>query len=66
MLSKINEALLTVLAHFRNEKGQALAEYGLILALIAVVTVAALVVIGTQLNVTFGDIGGCLTDPTSC
>jgi pilus assembly protein Flp/PilA len=46
MLSKINEALLSFLARFESEEGQALAEYGLILALIAVVCIAALTAIG--------------------
>lgn len=34
----------------KKEEGQALAEYGLILALIAVVTVGALMLLGTNLN----------------
>jgi pilus assembly protein Flp/PilA len=36
----------------KDEKGQALAEYGLILALIAVVCVAALILLGQNLDVT--------------
>ena len=46
MLSKINDVLLRVYARFEQEKGQALAEYGLILALIAVVALAALTLLG--------------------
>jgi len=46
MLSKINEFVLRVVARFRSEAGQALAEYGLILALIAVVCLVALGVLG--------------------
>ena len=47
MLSKINAALLRLYARFEQAKGQALAEYGLILALIAVVAVVGLTLLGT-------------------
>ncbi len=46
MLSKINAALLRLYARFEQEKGQALAEYGLILALIAVAAILALTALG--------------------
>jgi pilus assembly protein Flp/PilA len=46
MLSNINDFVLRLVARFESEKGQALAEYGLILALIAVVCIAALGVLG--------------------
>ena len=46
MLSTINAALLRLYGLFEREKGQALAEYGLILALIAVVAVLALTALG--------------------
>jgi len=46
MLSKINGFVLRVVARFRSEAGQALAEYGLILALIAVVCILALTALG--------------------
>ena len=49
MLSKINEVLIGFMARFQSEKGQALAEYGLILALIAVVSIAALGLLGTAI-----------------
>jgi pilus assembly protein Flp/PilA len=37
-------------AHLREEEGQGLAEYALILALIAVIAIAALVFLGTQIS----------------
>jgi pilus assembly protein Flp/PilA len=40
----------------KKEEGQALAEYGLILALIAVVCVAALTLLGTSISGTLGTI----------
>ncbi len=46
MLSNISAALLRFVARFEREKGQALAEYGLILALIAVAAIFALGVLG--------------------
>ena len=46
MLSNISGALLRFVARFEREEGQALAEYGLILALIAVACIVALGVLG--------------------
>ena len=60
MLSRINEALLRFVARFEREDGQALAEYGLILALIAVVAVAALTTLGVAVSGTLDDITGAL------
>ena len=54
MLSNISAALLRFVARFAREEGQALAEYGLILALIAVAAILALTALGVavagQLN----------------
>lgn len=46
MLSNISAALLRFVARFEREDGQALAEYGLILALIAVACIAFLTALG--------------------
>ncbi len=46
MLSNVAATLLRFVARFEGEKGQTLAEYGLILALIAVVCIAAVGVLG--------------------
>ena len=46
MLSRISEFVTGLVARFRSEAGQALAEYGLILALIAVVCIIALTALG--------------------
>jgi len=46
MLSKITAALQGFVARIEREGGQALAEYGLILALIAVAAIVALGVLG--------------------
>ena len=60
MLSRISEALLRFVARFEREDGQALAEYGLILALIAVVAIAALTVLGVAVSGTLDDIAAAL------
>ena len=39
-----------------DEEGQGMAEYGLILALIAVAVIAAVALIGTELNNKFGEV----------
>jgi pilus assembly protein Flp/PilA len=41
----------------RDEEGQGLAEYALILALIAVIAIAALVFLGTQISSILSSIG---------
>ncbi len=56
MLSRINEALLRFMARFEREDGQALAEYGLLLALIAVVCIAALTLLGVAIAGKLGEV----------
>ncbi len=50
MFSKISEAVLKLFVLYKDEEGQALAEYGLILGLIAVVAIAALTLLGTSIS----------------
>ncbi len=47
-------------SHLREEEGQGLAEYALILALIAVIAIAALVFLGTQISSILSSVGGAL------
>jgi pilus assembly protein Flp/PilA len=56
MFSKMNEALLAIVARFDREDGQALAEYGLLLALIAVVCIAALTALGLAISGVLGQV----------
>lgn len=49
--------MLKVLLGDRDERGQGLAEYALILALLAVVAIAALVFIGTSISSMLSHIG---------
>ena len=50
MLSNISAALLRFVARFERETGQALAEYGLILAAIAVFCIIALGLLGVAID----------------
>ena len=56
MISKINEAMVWFMSRFEREEGQALAEYGLILALIAVFCLVALGALGAAVSGAFDDI----------
>ena len=60
MVSRINEALTWLVARFEREDGQALAEYGLLLALIAVVCIVALTALGLAIAGTLSTITGKL------
>jgi len=60
MLSKINEVLMGFVARFQSEKGQALAEYGLILALIAAVCVIAVTALGLAISGLLGSLAGSI------
>ena len=46
MLSKISEFVIGLAVRFRSQAGQALAEYGLILALVGLVCVIGLTALG--------------------
>ncbi|MDP2949979.1 MAG: Flp family type IVb pilin [Chloroflexota bacterium] len=60
MLTKISNFVLRLVARFQSEKGQALTEYGLILALIAVVCIVALGAIGVAIAGFLDDIAAAL------
>jgi Flp pilus assembly protein, pilin Flp len=50
MFSGIHDAVLKLFVLYKDEEGQALAEYALILGLIAIVAVAALTLMGTAIT----------------
>lgn len=56
MLSRINETVLKIFVFYKDQEGQALAEYGLILGLIAVVAITALSLLGTRIGTKLGTI----------
>jgi len=53
--------LLARIQDLREEAGQTLVEYGLILALISIVAILALGAIGTEVTAVFDSIAGSLT-----
>ncbi len=61
-MTKLNNWALNKMAAFksRDEEGQGLAEYGLILALIAVVCIAALTTMGGAISTKLGAINTAL------
>ena len=61
-MSKINSCVLSTVAAWkaRGEEGQGLAEYGLILALIAVVCIAALTGLGSGVKTKLGSVTAAL------
>ena len=60
MLSKISEFVTGLMVRFRSEAGQALTEYGLILALIAAVSILAVTAIGLAVSDTLDEVSHCL------
>jgi pilus assembly protein Flp/PilA len=65
MLINLMEAIRSfVVGMAKNEEGQAMVEYGLILALVSVVAIGALQLLGTNIlgvfNTVAGDVGGVL------
>ena len=68
-LQFINDLMIKFIARVqdvreaREEAGQTLVEYGLILALISIVAIAALTTIGTNVKSVFTSVGGSLTSP---
>ena len=49
----------------RQEKGQTLIEYALIIALIVIVVIAAMLLLGPQIATLYNTITTCLTNPNS-
>jgi Flp pilus assembly pilin Flp len=60
MLFNISAAMLCFVAHAEGEEGQALAEYGLILALVSVASIVALGLLGAATIVMYDDITAVL------
>jgi pilus assembly protein Flp/PilA len=60
MLSNLVGAVLTLVGSLEQEDGQGLAEYGLILALVAVVVVGAVTLLGTNVQSTINSIASSI------
>ncbi len=54
--------MLTILKRFvREEEGATMVEYGLMVALIAIVCIVAVAAVGTQLNTKFSNVSGSIS-----
>lgn len=52
--------LTTLLAFLKNEEGQSLAEYALILVLVSIAAIAAMTTLGQDISNTFSTVSGTL------
>ena len=59
MVGKIRDFVIGLVARLQSEVGQALAEYGLILALIATVSILVLGALGLALSDTLDQVAKC-------
>ena len=62
----INDSMLRLFVWLKEQDGQTMAEYGLILALVSVVAIGVLVLVGKDLGNVFTHIGNCLSSPSTC
>jgi pilus assembly protein Flp/PilA len=53
--------LTTLFAFLKNEEGQSLAEYALILVLVSIAAIAAMTQLGTDISGTFSSVSGTLS-----
>jgi Flp pilus assembly pilin Flp len=60
MLSKSNWALSALVSRVDREDGQALAEYGLLMALIVVVCVVVVTALGVAISGILGSVSGAI------
>jgi pilus assembly protein Flp/PilA len=60
MLSSLYRIYFSLIERMRREEGQTMAEYGLLLAVIAVVVVAAALVLGKSISSLFLGVAGSL------
>jgi len=62
----MNAMLMSIKRFVKDEEGVTAIEYGLIAALIAIVIVAAVTIVGTQLNIVFTSVSNCLSGVGTC
>lgn len=61
MMTKLYTKMMSRLIYLKSKRGQTLVEYGLILALVCIVTIAILTIMGNQLKTIFGKITATLS-----
>ncbi|MDR0533480.1 MAG: Flp family type IVb pilin [Verrucomicrobiales bacterium] len=60
MITKFYTKMISQLVHLKSKKGQTLVEYGLILALVAIVVIAVLTALGGKLTNIFNSVSTTL------
>lgn len=60
MIDFLNGIALSLVMRFRREEGQTMAEYGLLLAVIAIVVVAAAIILGSSISNLFTKVAGSM------
>jgi pilus assembly protein Flp/PilA len=60
-MNMMTELYVKLMNRVKSRKGQTLVEYGLILALVAIVVIAVLTILGTQLQNIFSGVTSALT-----
>jgi pilus assembly protein Flp/PilA len=63
MFDRFNHWTVALFARIQREEGQAMVEYGLILALVSIAGLIALTAIGVRVNGVFQDIRDALPTP---
>lgn len=56
----------TVKSFIKDEQGATAIEYGLLVALIAIVLITGATLVGTNLNTLFTNIATCISTPANC
>jgi pilus assembly protein Flp/PilA len=64
-ITNIMHKVLARIQDAREESGQTLVEYGLILALISIVAIAALTLVGEEVEAVFNSVAGTLGTATT-
>jgi pilus assembly protein Flp/PilA len=63
MFDRFNHWTVALFARIQREEGQAMVEYGLILALVSILGIAALTLIGTDVKSAFEKVAAALPTP---
>ena len=60
MLNKLNLFVGALIARMQREEGQTMAEYGILIAVIAVVVIVAATLLGTKISSVFNSVAGSI------
>jgi pilus assembly protein Flp/PilA len=62
-MNKLIAVVMHFLARFKEEDGQALVEYALILALVAIVVIGAVIFLGNGVHNTLNNVANSISNP---